>query len=459
MKSRKAQIHSRSYKIPRRRYDAQDLTSFAGIVVFMALFQALQIKQGLKACFSHLKGSSTYGYHIIMLLLVVHKILGFRQLRGADYYRDDPLLLQLLALRRIPDVSNITRNLKKTDEKSFKKVLKLIKHIVYQRLVVVGFSTVTIDFDGTVIWTKGRGVEGTAVGFCPKKKGARSYYPLLATVAQTGQVLGMLHRPGNVHDSNGALGFVVENIEEMKEMMPGSRIECRFDSAFFDEIILLALDAMGVEFTISVPFERFAELKKKITDRKRWRKLGKIWSYFEDKSWHPKTWEYSGFRFIFIRQKVSVPHKGPVQLDLFIPKDFKFDYKVVVTNKTTLAKNVLEYHNGRGSQEGIIGELKSGAHFDYIPCRSQAANQHFMAAALLAHNLGRELQMRTEDPQRGLTAKRAARWVFKKLRSLRHILRRAGRLTRPGGELTLTMSDNQPVVERQIEGYMEALCF
>ena len=38
----------------------------------------------------------------------------------------------------------------------------------------------------------------------PKKKGARSYYHLLCTVAQTGQFLDVLHRPGNVHDSKGA---------------------------------------------------------------------------------------------------------------------------------------------------------------------------------------------------------------------------------------------------------------
>jgi hypothetical protein len=438
------------------RFDARDLTSFAGVVIFMALFRALVLKKRLKACFGHLKKAGAYGYHTILMLLVVHKLLGFRQLREVDYYRDDPLLKQLLALRRIPDVATISRNLKNMDSRSFEKILKLIRHIVYQRLVVVGFSTVTIDFDGTVIWTKGSGVEGTAVGFCPKKKGARSYYPLLATISQTGQVLNMLHRPGNVHDSNGAIGFVVGNIEEMKERMPQARIECRFDSAFFDEVLLLALQAMGVEFSITVPFERFPELKKIITDRKRWRKLNKIWSYFEDRDWHPKKWERGGFRFIFARQRVVVQRKGPIQLDLFIPKDFKFEYKVFVTNKKTRAKNVLEYHNGRGSQEGIIGELKSGAHFDYIPCRSQAANQHFMAAALLAHNLGRELQMAAEPPQRGLTAKRAAGWVFRKLTSLRHMLVRAGRLGKPGNELTLTMSDNESV-RREIEMYLEAL--
>jgi hypothetical protein len=51
------------------------------------------------------------------------------------------------------------------------------------------------------------------VGFNKQKKGARSYYPLFCTVAQSGQVLDHLHRSGNVHDSNGALEFVTRCVE------------------------------------------------------------------------------------------------------------------------------------------------------------------------------------------------------------------------------------------------------
>ena len=66
-----------------------------------------------------------------------------------------------------------------------------------------------------------------------------------------------------------------------------------------------------------------------------------------------------------------------------------------------------------------------------------------MARSMLAHNLGRELQMSAEDRTRRDTSKRAARWLFKTLHTLRHIVLRAGRLTRPEGKLTLTMSGNR----------------
>jgi hypothetical protein len=75
---------------------------------------------------------------------------------------------------------------------------------VFLQLIV----RITLDFDGSVLSTQRR-AEGTAVGFNQKKKGARSYYPLFCTVAQTGQVLDVLHRPGNVHDSQGARAFIL----------------------------------------------------------------------------------------------------------------------------------------------------------------------------------------------------------------------------------------------------------
>jgi hypothetical protein len=77
-----------------------------------------------------------------------------------------------------------------------------------------------LDFDGSEVFTNGRNVEGTAVGCCRKKMGARSYYPLFCTIAQTGQVFDAYHRPGNVHDLNGAREFIRECISIIQREMP-----------------------------------------------------------------------------------------------------------------------------------------------------------------------------------------------------------------------------------------------
>jgi hypothetical protein len=86
-------------------------------------------------------------------------------------------------------------------------------------------------------------------------------------------VLDVWHRPGNVHDSNGAKAFIFACVREIKAILPRATIEARMDSAFFSDDIVGMLDTAGVEFTISVPFERFAALKTLIEQRKRWRRL------------------------------------------------------------------------------------------------------------------------------------------------------------------------------------------
>jgi len=159
---------------------------------------------------------------------------------------------------------------------------------------------------------------------------------------------------------------------------------------------------------------------------------------------------------VITRRKSRVQRKGPLQLDLFEPQDTQYEYKVIVTNKTCGAATVLSFHHGRGSQEGLLGEAKSGAQLDYIPMRRRIGNQLFSAAAVLAHNLGREMQMIAKPRCRKTSPTRAALWDFETLDHLRRrFLQRAGRLTNPHGVLTLTMSANQKA-QQEIRAYLNA---
>jgi len=44
---------------------------------------------------------------------------------------------------------------------------------------------------------------------------------------------------------------------------------------------------------------------------------------------------------------------------MFEPKNVEYSYQVIITNKAGSARDVMLFHHGRGSQEGIIGEAKS----------------------------------------------------------------------------------------------------
>jgi hypothetical protein len=439
VKYSKSQIMSRAYKVPDLKFEDQNLTSFAGLVIFQPLMLGLEIKNRLWHCFGHLNLSRIFGHHIITMLLIVHLLLGYRRLRDLSYYQDDPMVKRLLGLNQLPDPSTVSRALSSIDDLSIERVRALCRNLVIERLKKIAIYRITLDFDGSVFSTQSRTTEGTAVGYNRKRKGARSYYPLFCTLAQTGQVFDVYHRPGNVHDSHGAREFILACIKILKQELPWLKIEVRMDSAFFSDAIVSVLDAMGVEFTLSVPFERFVELKRRIQDRERWRSMDATWSFFEC-AWKPKKWEKT-YRFLFIRQRCATIRKEPIQLDLFIPYEYGYEFKVIVTNKWASGKKTLMYHNGRAAQESVFGELKSQSQMDYIAVRGLLGNQLYMLAAVLSHNLNRELQMETRVPDRGTTEKRAPLWVFEEFRSLRHLLiQRAGRFTYPQCNLTLKLT-------------------
>jgi hypothetical protein len=360
----------------------------------------------------------------------------------------------LLGLKRLPDVATVSRTLAGLDDASVTHLRQLVRQRVLDQLGGLVLARVTLDFDGSVLST-GRFAEGTALGFNRKKKGQRSYYLLFCTIAQTGQVLDVWHRPGNVHDSNGAKAFILACVREIKAIMPRCVIEARMDSAFSSDDIVRMLDAEGVEFTISVPFGHFVALKTLIKNRRRWCHLNGQWSFFET-NWKPASWN-ACYRFVFIRSQNRKQYKGAVQLDLFIPYEYCHNFKVIVTNKPISARKALSFHNGRGAQEGLFAELKSQPQMDYVPTRCKAGNQVYLLSAVLAHNLNREMQMLCYEQERGTTEKRAPLWCFEQLGTLRRkLIQRAGLLTRPQGNLTLTMSAN-PDVKLELLHYLDVL--
>ena len=441
MKHSKSDVRCKTTSLPKLRFDDQKLTSFAGLVIFHSLFRDLQLKQRISSCFTHRKVSPIFSTTSIVLLLIVSIILGYRRLRDVQYIKDDPLVLRLLSMKQMPGVSTISRQLGSLDDRSIEKVQRLQRTLVIDGVEREQLGRITLDFDGSVLGTC-RLAEGVAIGFNRKKKGQRSYYPLYCTVAQIAQVLAMTHRSGNVHDSNGAIPFIRECVETVRKALPRSKIETRMDAAFFSEAIIDLLDELDVEYTISVPHMRYRSINDHIKQRCRWRPMSDEAHYFE-KSLSLQSWSISRHRFIFVRQCCKVQDKKPLQLDLFVPHDFNYQYKAVVTNKSSNANHVIAFHEGRGSQEGLFAELKSQAALSYIPCNTWNANKLYMLCNVMAHNLTKELQMRHRDRDCSTTNKRPALWKFWQIGTLRkRIIQRAGRLIRPNGTLTLSMATN-----------------
>lgn len=173
MKYSRAEVHCKIHSLPELRFEDSQLTSFSGLILIQELFRRLGLKARLRRCFSHLAVSPIFGHASIVLCLVLHLLMGFRELRDSRYYAEDPLVKRTLGLRRLPDVATLSRALASADEASVEQLRGLVREGVLARLKALALPRGTLDFDGSVIGTS-RFAEGTAVGFNRKKKGLLS---------------------------------------------------------------------------------------------------------------------------------------------------------------------------------------------------------------------------------------------------------------------------------------------
>ena len=206
---------------------------------------------------------------------------------------------------------------------------------------------------------------------------------------------------------------------------------------------------------MSVPFERLPELKGIIENRVLWYRIDDEWSYFKW-YWRPSVKSRLSFPCVIYRRRLAKPRKGPIQLDLFEPIEWDYEYKVAMPNKRLPAASLLRYHNGRGSQEATFAEAKSQLGLGYLPSRRQVGNQVYMLCNLIAHTLGRELQMRATPRRSNNTAARACLWALERIGTLRkRLIQRAARITHPQGRLVLSFA-KCPEAERDIRQLIHA---
>jgi hypothetical protein len=118
---------------------------------------------------------------------------------------------------------------------------------------------------------------------------------------------------------------------------------------------------------------------------------------------------------------------------------------------------VVAFFNGRGLQEQVFGEAKQHANLDYVPCKRLVPNQLYVLSTMLAHNLGRELQLRAAPTRRPTTPTRACLFLLRTLGTMRdHLVRRPGALTRPRGRLALTVAA-PPAARTEFDDLLEHL--
>ncbi len=433
----------------------QDLTSYSGLELLRRYFRLLDLHGRVREAFRAYDLGGDYGCGRLVLLVVGLLAVGVRRLEQLRYVAHDPLLARLCGLARMPADRTVVNWLKRFTQDSLHALITLNSELLYEQIERLGLPRLTLDLDGTVIRTGGQ-VAWAFRGFNPHHRKDKSYYPLLAHLAQTGQILRLRNRPGDVHDSKGAEGFVRELLRELRGRF-GRRLplEFRMDAAFFQREILTLLAREGCDYAIKVGFWTWVGLKERVAAQRRWERVDAHVSAFETQL-PLEPWGLT-LRVVVYRKHVRHETHKNFQLDLFSPDDGHFEYSAVTTNKALTPAALWAFMAGRGAQEKTVAELKGEFALDVVPTNHYGANSAWQQLSILAHNLTRGFQLHTLAPRRPQSRKRTFAYTLRSWRTLRFLLiARAGRLGRIAGRQVLRMTRN-PATEALYDRVAHAL--
>lgn len=425
----------------------QDLSGHSGLELFRRYFALIGLNSRIRRAFSGNDLSGDYSVvHMIMIFLALW-LTGGRRLRHIPFISEDPLVQRLCGLWKLPSDRTVSRWLAQFTNDALQSLVTLNSEIVGEKLRAMSLARVTLDFDGTVL-SCGDQVKWAARGYNPHNRHAKSLYPMLCHVAQTGHFLRVQNRPGDVHDSKRALEIIKSSVQEIRRILPHAQIEVRLDSAFFQEAIIKYLIADGIEYAIKVPMWKWLNLKQMICERERWSHATAKLAWFK-KLVDIEVWGLE-VEMTFYREKLSDTPKKGHQLDLFTPDDGVYEHSVILSNKNLEAENLRDFYNGRANMEHDIAELKGEFGFDVIPCRDYQGNGAHQNISTLAFNLVRNFQLDILAPiERPKTSSRTNLFEFASLKSLRfEMITAAGRLLNVSGAKILRLS--QSTVRRRL---------
>ncbi len=282
-----------------------------------------------------------------------------------------------------------------------------------------GKGRLVIDVDSFVGEVHGHAKQGAGYGYT----GKLGYHPLLATRADTSEVLHVRQRRGQANTQRGAVRFVEELLARVRRAGAGGKILIRADSGFQNKRITARLREQGCEYSIGVKQQRhITELIAQIPDQD-WRP---VTDYPDTGVCELAETTLGGDRLIVRRVHL---HAQDQQTELFT----YWRHHAFITNRQEPMHEVDQEHRAHAQVELVIRDLKDQA-LAHFPSGHYSANSAWTVIACLAHNLSRWTNLIGLEDSTPRAAATLRRWLFTL----------PGRLTQSARRLTLHLPARWP---------------
>lgn len=234
-----------------------------------------------------------------------------------------------------------------------------------------GSARLVIDVDSTICEVEGPTKQGAAYGYTK----VLGYHPILATRADTGEVLHARMRKGSANTARGARRFIDELVARVRRAGATGEIVMRFDSGFWSNDTIASLGRLDVRYTMAVRTSTPAIAAAIATiDPDAWVDI----DYTPDGVAQVAACDYKGRRLVVRRTRLT-----GCQAKLW-PDWRHFGF---LTDLAGTAVEIDAFHRRHAVVELAIRDLKEGAGMEHVPSGNFSANSAWLQCAVLAHNL------------------------------------------------------------------------
>jgi hypothetical protein len=240
-----------------------------------------------------------------------------------------------------------------------------------------GADAMTIDLDSTICEVHGKQKQGAAYGYTK----VFGYHPLLATRADTGEVLHARLRKGS--SQRGVKRFSEELIARVRRAGATAALTVRADSGFWSYTLIDTLNRLKVNWSITIAINKHVKAVIEAIDESAWIPIAypdgghaqvAETTYVTGRGKHRRE-----LRLVVRRTRLT----DPAQLRLW--PDWR--HHAFITNVELPTVAVDQFHRDHATVELAIRDLKDGAGLEHCPSGRFFANAAWLACAVLAHNL------------------------------------------------------------------------
>jgi hypothetical protein len=233
-----------------------------------------------------------------------------------------------------------------------------------------GDGPLTIDVDSTICEVHGYHKQGAYYGYTHRL----GYHPLLATHADTGEVLHARLRKGAANSARGIVRFLDELVARVRRAGASGELTVRMDAGFWSAKLIKRLRAHRVRYSITVRQTKTIRAAIAVIPEQAWVDI----AYQPGGVAQVAETSYRGDRLI-VRRVRNLDD----QAQLFLT----WRYHALVTNRVGTATWLDADHRRHAVCELAIRDLKAGAGLAHLPSGHFNANAAWLLAATLAHNL------------------------------------------------------------------------